>query len=68
MKLLQVYDQDGIKLGLVDVSECGTSDKEVGAVLTEAFNTEDAIDREELLEEHGIFQVYIESGINIQLD
>ena len=67
MKLVQVYDQDGIELGLVDVSECGSSDVEFEAVVEEAFNMEDAIEREQYLEEYGIFQTYIDRGININL-
>ena len=67
MKLVQVYDQDGIKLGLVDVSECGISNVEFETVIEKAFNSEDADDREQYLEEYGIFQTYIDSSININL-
>ena len=67
MKLVQVYDQDGIELGLVDMSECGCSDVEFETVIEEAFNIEDAIEKEQYLEEYGIFQTYIDRSININL-
>jgi hypothetical protein len=67
MKLVQVYDQDGIELGLVDVSECGCGDACFNTVVEEAFNMEDAIEREQYLEEYGIFQTYIDRSIHINL-
>ncbi len=68
MKLLQVYDQDGVKLGLVDMSECGVDDKDVAEVLRVAFNESDAILRDGILLEAGIEQVYINDSEHIHLD
>lgn len=67
MKLIQVYDQEGIEVGLVDVSECSCDDKDLNEVLEGAFNIEDIVDREQLLEEYGIFQVYICGSENINI-
>ena len=67
MKLVQVYDQDGFQIGLVDISESGSPDEELQIVIEEAFNMEDATEKEQYLEEYGIFQVYIDRGINIKL-